>query len=342
MTDQSPTLSEWKALYECTALFKELAPWEWMGDSQVFGVKNPENDEIGYCCVLGAAGEIYGLLVYRGTEGLVFFEGLQSGIISSKTEDVHVMQNCLALTFDDREMLRKDDLAVIKDLGLKFRGRQVWPLFRSHLPGFAPYYLSGPEARYLTVALRYSMEIAERARQNSQLVMPSMNSTYLVGSLKDGRNGDTWKEEWVKPGPFVPEPLSADLDTGRLSRIARQVTKSAASWEIDFFFAPFVINEGERPYYPYVALYALHNEEYIIGFVMAKRDEFPEELMDNLMDTFEQIDTFPDTIIVRKDVAYDLLKPLANKLGVKLKKAKSLKAVEHAKFSLFEFLKRGN
>jgi len=46
------SLPEWKKLYDSAIEFKKLGAWEWMYDSDLFGVKNPENGEIGYCCIL--------------------------------------------------------------------------------------------------------------------------------------------------------------------------------------------------------------------------------------------------------------------------------------------------
>jgi len=57
MPEQAPSLEEWKGLYEAAVRLRELAPWEWMYDSDIFGVKNPYTGEVGYCCVLG---RVYG------------------------------------------------------------------------------------------------------------------------------------------------------------------------------------------------------------------------------------------------------------------------------------------
>ena len=35
--DMPPSLHEWKALYEAAIEFKELAPWDWMHDTDIFG-----------------------------------------------------------------------------------------------------------------------------------------------------------------------------------------------------------------------------------------------------------------------------------------------------------------
>ena len=68
--DPDPTEQEWRDLYRAADTFKELAPWDWMLDSDLVGVRNPETGEIGYCCIMGNLGEHFALGLYRGDEGL--------------------------------------------------------------------------------------------------------------------------------------------------------------------------------------------------------------------------------------------------------------------------------
>ncbi|MEW5762522.1 MAG: hypothetical protein AB1776_04915 [Bacillota bacterium] len=49
--------ARWKALYELSRRYREMAPWEWMGNNELFGVRDPETGETGYCSVIGALGE---------------------------------------------------------------------------------------------------------------------------------------------------------------------------------------------------------------------------------------------------------------------------------------------
>ena len=60
-----PSPEESKKLYEMADRLKELAPWEWMDESQIFGVKNPETGEIGFVSIMGMAGEHFAVSVYR-------------------------------------------------------------------------------------------------------------------------------------------------------------------------------------------------------------------------------------------------------------------------------------
>ncbi len=56
-----PSREEAKKLYAVAGRIKELAPWEWMEESQIFGVKNPATDELGFVSIMGRAGEHFAL-----------------------------------------------------------------------------------------------------------------------------------------------------------------------------------------------------------------------------------------------------------------------------------------
>lgn len=67
---KAPTISDWKALYQAALEFKEIEAWTWMYNSDVFGVQNPANGEIGYCCIVGALGEMFAMAHVPGHRGI--------------------------------------------------------------------------------------------------------------------------------------------------------------------------------------------------------------------------------------------------------------------------------
>ncbi len=69
----SPTLDEWRELFTVAIRVKELAPWQWMEENAVFGVRNPETGELGFVSVMGALGEHYAVALYLGPTGLYRF-----------------------------------------------------------------------------------------------------------------------------------------------------------------------------------------------------------------------------------------------------------------------------
>jgi hypothetical protein len=85
-----------------------------MWDSDLFGVQNPVTGEIGYCCVMGGAGEHFSLTVFLDSEGLDGYLKIQSGEFYSSLEDMLNLQKCLTASFEDKKFLQKEDFQVIK------------------------------------------------------------------------------------------------------------------------------------------------------------------------------------------------------------------------------------
>jgi len=100
MQDPQPSLQEWHTLYRASIDFWQIQTWRWVNDTDGFGVKNPENDEIAYCCVVGALGEFLGLVFYLGTEGLESYMKIQKS--QSPEEDVLSTGKCLVASVSVR------------------------------------------------------------------------------------------------------------------------------------------------------------------------------------------------------------------------------------------------
>lgn len=151
-----------------------------MHDTDIFGVQDPVSGETGYCCIMGAAGEHYALGVYSGSEGLEGLLRILSGEFSQSHDGVLYVQKCLMASFEDREYLQKEDLKQIKTMGLKFRGANAWPFFRNYTPGFVPWYLTGEEARFLTLALKQAIEVSLRFKKDpGMLIHPSSGKFFF-------------------------------------------------------------------------------------------------------------------------------------------------------------------
>lgn len=309
-----------------------------MFDSDIFGVQDPDSGKIGYCCIMGALGEVFALAVYLGTEGLEGFLKIQSGQVTPGSEDALTIQNCLMASFEDRGHLTKRDLQVIKELGLKFRGRNAWPLFRRYEPGYAPWHVTKQEAAFLTLALEQARNVALRVKDNRDLLKPPKAKHYMVRVLK--REGDQlqWTDQWLKPKPLKKkEVVGGPIDEIRLQRIRKAASKTERIFEIDFFYAPTPVKEEGKPFFPYVFLYVCHQSGMIVHINMTKHSEYQMEFPEDFLDLVEQSNTVPNEIIVSKEEVFKLLEPIASKLNIKMRRVKRLREIEKARSAMFDF-----
>lgn len=222
-----PSLERWKALYDAAIRFRDLAPWKWMEDCEIFGVRDPVSGTIGYCVVMGALGEHLALGVYRGTSGLQAlmerFEGPPPEMLSPA--ELLAAQDCLMASFEDREFVAEEDRGVMKALGRRFRGRKAWPLFRSYEPGAIPWFLTDDEARFLTVCLEQVLEVAPRLRETPDLLPDASPLVSCLVRVPDTSvDPPTWSDALLPPDPWEPTPpdvapLAADV-LARLDTLA--------------------------------------------------------------------------------------------------------------------------
>lgn len=294
--NSTPTIQDWGDLYGAAIEFKKIGAWNWMWDSDIFGVQNPESGEVGYCCIMGRLGEHFALAVYPGTEGLEGYLKVMSSIRDPL--EAFYIQKCLMVSFENRSYLQNRDLRVIEALGLKFRGQNSWPVFRNYLPGYHPWFLTGEEARYLTLAIYQAMDVSLRFKKNPKM-LNSEENRYLVRVPVMEEEGLKWRDEWLEPGAFEKAEISSEpIDELRLERIKRTIPRQVGIWEADFFYLPGPVQrrKEERPYYPYMMLWVDHDSGFIFNTHVAKAQKYRKEFIEQFLQTIEDNKFLPGEI----------------------------------------------
>jgi hypothetical protein len=339
MSVPTPTLDEWRRLYEAAIQLKEQGPWEWMWEDEIFGIRNPETGETGYVSIMGTEGEHLALAVYLGSEGLDGFWRMENNeLIEDPTFLLEVPQ--LQVSFEDREILHKTDRDVIKALGLRFRGRQAWPLFRSFVPGCAPWFLTPTEARFLTVAIEQALNVAGRLVDEGGLAdLSEEDDQYLFRVYTEAG----WEDQWLHPDPIPMRPPPT-VDTRRLEKMRNELPQQEFTLEADLFtLTTFIKDEDdERPYLPYHLMVVEADTGFIVGgeLLLAKPslDAVWEQVGHKMLDAIERIGGLPYRIAVRSERLQGLLVPITAGLGIRLQPADRLPALDEAREALEEWL----
>jgi hypothetical protein len=340
-----PSLEEWRELYEAAVAFRDAAPWQWMWDSDQFGVQDPESGQIGYCCVMGRLGEHFALAVYIGTEGLAGLWKMREAGPRAHRDPAEVLswQNCLMASFEDRSLLRKEDLETIKALGLKFRGRSAWPWFRSYRPGYAPWFFTAPEVRFVTLCLRQGLEVAERFRRQPDLLPEARpKGPYFVRVPEKQGNDWIWNDTLQQPAPLRPAEMAAPpVDEARLEPL-RALPATRGVLQLDAFPSNATIKEetDERPWHPQILLVADAETGFIFGTELVPVHELPAALVNQLLGVLARLEQRPERVEVEREEIRALLKPVATRLGIRLIRVQRLPAIDVARHELTAFLGR--
>lgn len=343
MSDKA-THDEYLKLYDAAIRFKAIEAWQWMNDDMLFAVHEPQNNELGYCTVIGALGEVLGLIVYMGQPGFESFKMVRKSMSKNKLTDEEVhwawnLQDCISLTFEDRKYLSKEDINVIKELGLKFRGRNAYPLFRRLKPYYMPWFLTRQECIFMTTAIEQAIEVCLMAKNNEHLLSKPLREGYCLTRYFD--NG-IWKERLQSLDvPTEGRKISVSVNELKLTSIKKNSVRTNTKWEIDFFADYNMPIKGDKnPYYPIVTLIADHSTGHIFNAHLSEYNNCFQAIADNFLAFMEKISVIPKEILVEKDEMILTFKPATDMLGIKLTKVGKCRMVEKAKKSLREFEKK--
>lgn len=339
MAKEQPTLDQWRKLYAAAGAVKEMAPWQWMQEDNIFGVQEPTTQEQGFVSVMGAAGEHYSVAVYRGAPALYEFLELQDAARRGQTDDIEPERVLgiaqLQASFEDRDLLEKEDREVIKKLGLKFRGANAWPLFRSYAPGLLPWFITAPEAQLLTLALEQLLDVAPRFRANEAFFNTNAPDQFLMRTPRGENQQLLWEDQIVRvppPAPTVTRPTP--LDPQQLATL-NQLPLGPHVIELEVAMLPTPVAEKkERPFFPYVLLIVDANSGMIVGMEMMQPlpslDEMRAAVPQQVAAFLSQLDVLPNQLHVRTAWLATVLQPLTAELGMQIKQTRRLPGVEQA------------
>lgn len=350
MTENLPTTEQWRRLYEAAVRVKELSPWEWMTEVDVFGVKDSTTEGIGFVSVMGMLGEHYAVSLYpnpRALYGLLALEEAGPGLNPDALLEIPQVQ----LSFEDRGELENRDRQTIKDLGFKFRGRKQWPMFRSYRPGFMPWFIEAEEARLLAQALEQLLEVAPRFRKDASLLAPDgvgcNDESYLVrvAHEEEGDGTPIWQDRVMEVPSPEPVSIQIEMDPGTLENL-RSLPQGAYELEMDLFMFPTPIQENKdvRPVLPYMLLSVEAESGIVFGTELLQADPSLEALWGSIPLAVARqlagLEAMPYGITVSSALLSQLLQPLAETASFELKGAYSMPALEEAKQALLEAFDR--
>ncbi len=326
----------WLNFFRAAEVYRDLKPWEWMYDSDLFGVQDPATGKVGYCCVLGNLGEHCALNVYMGPGGLSsYYEMLEFG------EDDPMMaglrQNCISVSFEDREALSDQDRKLIKELGLKYRGAGQWIMGREYLPGWLPWYISTEQAKYLTYALEQAVSIAIRVEEDPDLLHFD-EEQILVRVPRQTSDSLQWEDQ-IMELPTCEYNLAIPVPNTVIEK-GRQLPQKRTTLMLILSFGPQPVRDDKadrRPFFPTMAMMLDKKSKAILSFDMFAPNDI-EKLPYWFVHTLEQFGGRPANIIVSNGFGASMIEQLAEMLDIKLEIRPDDPVFQEVTEMLFQFM----
>jgi hypothetical protein len=312
-------------------------PWEALDDDAVFGVEDPATGTIGWCSVLGGAGEMFGLAVYDGPQGLALYRAILRE--EASIEEVQTTQPGFLVAFGPRNALEPDEHAILRALGIRPRGRDAWPIVRALVPGYLPDVPDAAGARRLMTIMAQVLAVAASMPEAPEALAPDAEARLIV-RRREGP-ADAWASVRVTPDEPPPVRVPEFPDALRLRRLARFPQRVGTTWECDYAYAPIPIEDtAGKPGYAAVVLVMDRASGLIVQGTLGSPPLDHAFLQEAFVAAMETARARPCTVYVRSEPNRAALAPLAAAAGFSLSATARLPMLEQARASMVASMMR--
>jgi hypothetical protein len=339
-----PAAEEYKALYNLARYIQQNAPWEYLEETDVFGVKDPDTLELGFVSVMGQLGEYKAVAVYRGVEGLYgwrnFEELLEVEPTSEEAHDMLMEIPQLQLSFGPASFLESNDREALKRSGAKFPKDK--PCFRSHWPGYYPWFLTRGEAIHLIHVLTQTIQVAKQFFYDPALFPLNEDPedrNYLIRfpELTDG------VLRWRSSIERIDEPniplLPISVDDASVDQL--KMTPKSDPQEIDLWILPARLGEvNKRARVVYALLVTNALTGFVFGFeALEARDGIDlmyADLAEKVAEMWLRQQVVPTELRAKSLRLLNVFQYFAGEVGFELSLVKELPAIDEAKGFILE------
>ena len=330
-----------KELFETAALFKKTGCWNWMNNMDIFGVKDPISKEIAYCCITGNDDEGYGIMAYMGTEGILNFYALSSGMYDEDDPEIIHLNKGFLLSFYNRGDLLPDELMLIKDLGLKFRGKNQWPIFKNFVPGYLPKALDDSQCIFMKHILEQAMIVAEGCKYDKELIDTGDPYRIMVRTPRKAKGSEiTWRNSFVElENKKRDYEVYEVLDEVLLKRLRVNAKKRIDVMEVDFFYGPFPVEQDNNFFFPVICAFANNDDGYVLGIEMVNSYEERFKFGEAFLRLIENEKIMPRRILVCKEDVFTFMEEVCKKLKIKLELVYRLTVIPELRKSMVKEIK---
>ncbi len=294
------------SFFRQAAEFYELAPWEFFGDSEYFGVLIPETKDVHFVSIMGGGGQCFGLATYRGFSGLMFLQDILSGEEIEDPFEIRLEQEGLLFEYTTKKYLDEEDLKLVKDSGHKPSGAKAWPLIRNMKPGYVPWFPTTEDIQTLTRVLSATTTLVELTDEDPDCLFNGDGKKFPIFVHHKKTNG--WKLEFwgqrkiqsasiANENPFTLTPVNELL----LQKTKKLSQDKKLNIELHDFFAREPVLEKDRPFYPRICSLFEKGSGTCLGMEMISPEkDLSSEMRDLVLNKIVELGAIPKSITVTK------------------------------------------
>ena len=307
----------WQAIYRNMMEISKWQPWRDFSEEIPFVYETMGGKRKFYFTLFGKTSKIKGICCYSDIDEYLTARTYRD--ITELNEPDMPLQNALVGTWVDNGEVSQANKALIKELGLKFRGKGGWLQFEAYEVQYTPRSLNAKEAEQLADALDHFRQMMEPYYLGG-LQIDFRENGMLVRSYnkKNKLWANTWKTSETQLNGAAPRMEIQPND--KLAEMKRLPLKKYAL-ELDEMLLPMpqkVKGEKGRGYFPMLFMAVDSSKKKLIGMVETNQEENSDV---TLFDTLYELITKngkPKQIKVCNPILAGKIDDYCKQIGVKL------------------------
>ena len=329
----------WIEMYKAAERVRDLKAWQWMEEDDLFAVVNPQNEnEIGFCSMIGSMGKFTALAIYKGWEGYESFLQLRNSAgIENRTYMINVgfLQSCWMIEFTNAAEMQRSSKNQLKELGIKYKGAGNWVDITDRRPGLLPWYVSEKDVPFVTICINQFFEIALRAEENPAFLhQPNPNydesifseddleelenDTLVIFRKANAKSDGKW--DWYDEPTDIEQLMGMVGFSERIVPSIAAVSTKRQLQTLDTCLmigmmvipAPIQEEDEEAPFLTILMVYLLYGERQIIRQELYRYEEIKPDFERVLLEVLRTLNYVPSQILVNMDLSASWLDSYAD------------------------------
>ncbi len=336
-----------KNLYKLALQYQDIELWKTLWDNQIFAVKFSDG-EIGYCCVMGAAGTFCGLAIYIGDEGINSYLKISSGNFAELDEtEIKFSQQCIMCSFaKPSQMNRTSQLKTrtnLKNAGFDLKQIKSYPMFEKFLKYHLPTSnINEIDKQHFVEAFYACFEVDKKLKVKSIDELHLTDDKNLFGKTipylicrKDGNY--TWRTKKLPEDVFIDCYYAEDYNP-LLAQKIKNVKPMNNTWLCGIFRFHSTIKDLDGiPYFPLAQVLLDKESEFMYNMEICKFEEKEETIFPNKLLEVIREHGKPKKILLTGIRAAIIYNQLLTELGIDSEYQPNLKSINRIKLQLRNF-----
>jgi hypothetical protein len=315
-----------------------LRPWEFLGDEDLVLMEDPQSQQICYCSMMGALGEVISLQVYVGTESYRLFRKVSAGEPITP-QDFFASLRGVSVEFVGSSELTAPDRDVLRAFDFPAKRSGMAPMFRAHRPGYHPWYVTEGEAKLLAWCMQCAIVFYRTISAGGSIFWDQPEVYPFLVPIPESQSGYEIRRVSA-PEPPLPPPRFPEVDETLLAKVREMDYPVRGALELDHFFTAGIIGgKHERKACVRVGLATEAQSGFLFPPELGSpQDSTGDILLRVILNTIRTGRFVPQEIRVRHKEFQVILEGLAQRLGSCVRVAKILPALDQAKKHLLAFM----